>query len=53
MCLGSKTRISQYTGKKQTNSAYLNIIHPIKTFKLYYYSPLNSDSNGRIGKQLR
>ena len=53
MCFGSKTHISQYTGlqvltiRKQTNSKYYTAY---KTFKLYYYSPLNSDLNGRIGK---
>ena len=45
--------ILNLTTRKQTNRASLNIIRAIKTFKLYYYSPLNSDSNGRIGKQLR
>ena len=40
------------TTRKQINRASLNIIRPIKTFKLYYYSPLNFDLNGRFGKQL-
>ena len=50
------TCISQKTGKStriQTVQTSLKSIGPIKIFFIYYYSPINSDSNGRIGDQLR
>ena len=50
------TRISQKIGKStciQTVRTSLKSIGPIKILFIYYYSPINSDSNGRIGDQLR
>ena len=50
------TRISQKIGKStciQTVRTSLKSIGPIKILFIYYYSPLNSDSNGHIGDQLR
>ena len=50
------TRISQKTGKStriQTVRTSLKSIGPIKILFIYYYSPINSDANGRIGDQLR
>ena len=39
--------------RNQTNCHAFNPIRPIIKVFIYYYSPLNSVQNGRIGKNLR